>query len=77
MSLKKRSIESTEAHDDTCGAHHPGPKFWYRLQIFGYYSPKMVFNAIAYAMRFSSCQINADFINRPLDLISPLSARGH
>ena len=53
-----------EAHDGMCGAHQPDPKLGDRLQILGYYWPKMISNAIAYAKRCQACQIHGDFIHQ-------------
>jgi len=63
-----------EAHDDICGAHQPGPKLKDRLHRLGYYWPSIIANAIQYARRCKACQIHADFIHQPLELLHPIVA---
>ena len=60
-----------EAHDGICGAHQPGPKLKGRLHRLGYYWPTMIADAIQYARRCKACQIHADFIHQPLELLHP------
>jgi hypothetical protein len=64
LSRKEAQEVLKEAHDDTCGAHQPGPKLWDRLRRLGYYWPKMITDAIAYARRCHACQIHGDFIHQ-------------
>jgi len=60
-----------EAHDGICEAHQPGPKLKDRLHRLGYYWPTMIADAIQYARRCKSCQIHADFIHQPPELLHP------
>jgi len=53
-----------EAHDGICGAHQPGPKLGDQFRRLGYYWPKMIPDAIAYAKRCHTCQIHGDFIHQ-------------
>jgi len=78
-----------EAHDNMCGAHQPGLKLEDRLRRLGYYWPKMIPDAIAYAKRCHACQVHGDFIHqapghlhpttswlfemRGMDVVSPIS----
>ena len=64
LSRKEAQEALKEAHDGTCGAHQPGPKLWDRLRRLGYYWPKMVSDAVAYARRCHACQIHGDFIHQ-------------
>jgi len=63
-----------EAHDGICGAHQPGPKLNDRLHRLGYYWPTIIADAIQYAQRCKACQIHADFIHQPLELLHPTIA---
>ena len=63
-----------EAHDGICGAHQPGPKLKDRLHRLGYYWPTMIADAIQYARRCKACQVHADFIHQPLELLHPTVA---
>jgi len=49
LSQKEAKEALKEAHDGMCGAHQPGPKLGDRLWRLGYYLPKMIPDAIAYA----------------------------
>jgi len=53
-----------EAHDGLCRAHQPGTKLGDRLQKLGYYWPKMIPDAIAYAKRCHACHVHGDFIHQ-------------
>src|SRR5436190_4831073 len=53
-----------EAHDGVCGAHQPGPKLGDRIRRMGYYWPKMMTEAIAYAKKCHACQIHGDFVHQ-------------
>jgi len=55
MSHEEAQEALKEAHDGTCGAHQLGPKLGYRLRRLGYYWPKMIPDAIAYAKRCNAC----------------------
>jgi hypothetical protein len=72
-----------EAHEGTCGAHQPGPKLWDRLRRLGYYWPRMITDAIAYARRCHACQILGDFIHQapgpfhPTSQLWPFEMWGH
>ena len=63
-----------EAHDGICGAHQPGPKLKDRLHRLGYYWSTMIADAIQYARRCKACQIHADFIHQPPELLHPTVA---
>ena len=45
-----------------------------RLHRLGYYWPSIIANAIQYARRCKACQIHADFIHQPLELLHPIVA---
>jgi len=45
-----------------------------RLHRLGYYWSTMIANAIKYAQRCKACQIHADFIHQPLELLHPTVA---
>jgi len=60
-----------EAHDGICRAHQLGPKFKDQLHRLGYYWPTMKADAIKYARRCTACQIHADFIYQPPELLHP------
>jgi len=45
-----------------------------RLHQLGYYWPTMIANAVEYARRSKACQIHADFIHKPLELLHPTVA---
>ena len=64
LSHKEAQEALKEAHDGICEAHQPGPKLGDRLQRLGYYWPKMIPDAIAYAKRCHVCQIHSDFIHQ-------------
>ena len=63
-----------EAHDDMCGARQPGPKLGDQLQRLGYYWPKMIPDAIAYAKRCHACQIHGDFIHQAPGHLRPTTS---
>ena len=63
-----------EVHDGICGAHQPGPKLKDRLHRLGYYWQTMIADAIKYAQRCKACQIHADFIHQPPELLHPTVA---
>ena len=50
-------------------AHQSGLKLKDRLHRLGYYWPTMVADAIKYAQRCKACQIHADFIHQPPELL--------
>ena len=58
-----------EAHNGICGAHQLGPKLKDRLHRLGYYWSTMITDAIKYAQRCKTCQIHADFIHQPPELL--------
>jgi len=62
VSYKEAQETLKEAHDSMCEAHQPCPKLGDRFQRLGYYWPKMIPDAIAYAKRCHACQIHGDFI---------------
>jgi len=63
-----------EAHDSICAAHKPGPKLKDRLHRLGYYWPTMIADVIQYARRCKACQIHANFIHQPPELLHPTVA---
>jgi len=63
-----------EAYDDMCVAHQPGPKLRDRLRRLGYYWPKMIPDAIAYAKRCHACQIHGDFIYQAPGHLHPMAS---
>ena len=58
-----------EAHDGICGAYQPGLKLKDRLHRFGHYWPTMIADAIKYAQKCKACEIHADFIHQPSELL--------
>jgi len=60
-----------EAHDGICGAHQSGPKLKDGLHRLSYYWPTMIADVIKYAQRCKACQIYADFIHQPPELLHP------
>jgi len=63
-----------EAHDGMCGAHQPGLKLGDRLWRLGYYWPKMIPDAIAYAKWCHACQIHGDFIHQAPGHLRPTTS---
>jgi len=63
-----------EAHDGICRSHQPGLKLKDRLHRLGYYWPTIIADAIKYAQRCKACQIHADFIHQPPELLHPTVA---
>ncbi|KAL0427683.1 UNVERIFIED_CONTAM: hypothetical protein Slati_2943100 [Sesamum latifolium] len=63
-----------EAHSGVCGAHQSGPKLHFRIKRMGYYWPTMVKDCIDYAKRCQACQIHANLIHQPLELLHPIVA---
>jgi len=63
-----------EAHGGICRAHQPSLKLKDRLQRLGYYWPTMIADAIQYVRRYKACQIHADFIHQPSELLHPTVA---
>jgi len=57
-----------------CGSHQPGPKLRDRLRRLGYYWPKMILDAIAYAKWCHACQIHGDFVHQPPEHLHPTSS---
>ena len=64
LSHKQAQEALKEVHDGMWGAHQPGPKVWDRLRRLGYYSIKMVLNAITYATWCHACQFHGDFVHQ-------------
>jgi len=60
-----------EAHDGIYGAHQSGPKLKDRLHRLCYYWPNMIVDAVKYEKRCKACQIHADFIHQPPELLYP------
>jgi len=63
-----------EVHDSICRAHKSGPKLKDRLHRLGYYWPTMIADVIQCARKCKACQIHADFIHQPLELLHPTVA---
>jgi len=74
LSHKEAQEILKEAHDGMCGAHQPGPKPGDRLRRLGYYWPKMIPDAIAYAKRCHACQIHGDFIHQAPGHLRPTTS---
>jgi len=74
LSSSKAREVLKEAHDGICRAHQSGPKFKDRLHRLGYYWPTMITDAIEYARRCKDCQIHANFIRQPPELLHPTVA---
>ena len=72
--LSRREAQEAlmEAHDGTCGAHQPGAKLWDRLRRLGYYWPRMISDAIAYARRCYACQIHGEFMHQAPGNLHPM-----
>jgi len=62
-----------EAYDGINGAHQSGLKLMDWLHPLGYW-PTMIANAVEYAKRCKICQIHADFIHQPPELLHPTVA---
>ncbi|XP_020258994.1 uncharacterized protein LOC109835429 [Asparagus officinalis] len=60
-----------EAHGGTCGAHQPGPKLCDRLRRMGYYWPRMISDAVAYAKHCHKSQIHANYLHQPPEDLHP------
>ena len=63
-----------EAHDGICRAHQLDPKLKDRLHRLGYYWLTMIADVVKYAQRCKACQIHADFIHQPSELLHPIVA---
>jgi len=59
LSHKEAHEVLKEPHDGMCGAHQGD-----RIRRLGYYWPKIIPDAIAYAKRCHACLIHGDFIHR-------------
>jgi len=57
-----------------CRAQQPGPKLRDWLWRLGYYWPKMIPDAIAYAKRCHTCQIHDDFIHQAPGYLHPMTS---
>ncbi|KAF7146064.1 hypothetical protein RHSIM_Rhsim04G0187600 [Rhododendron simsii] len=68
----KQALE--EAHSGICGAHQSGPKLHFRIKRMGYYWLTMVKDCMEYAKRCHACQIHANFIHQPPELLHPTVA---
>jgi len=60
-----------EAHNGISGVHQPSSKLKDRLHRLVYYWPTMIVNELKYAKRHKACQIHADSIHQPLELLHP------
>jgi len=74
LSHKEAQEVLKEAHDGVCRAHQPGPKLGDRLRRLGYYWPKMIHDAIAYAKWCYACQIHGDFVHQEPEHLLPTSS---
>jgi len=74
LSNSKAQEVIKEAHNGICGAHQPDPKLKDRLHRLGYYWPTMIADVVKYAKRCKACQIHADFIYQPPELLHPTVA---
>jgi len=63
-----------EAHDGICGSHQPGLKLKDRLHWLGYYWPTMIADVAKYAKKCKVCQIHADFVHQPPEMLHPTIA---
>jgi len=63
-----------EAHDGIWGAYQPGLKLKDRLHRLSYYLPTMIADAVEYVRRCKACQIYANFIHQPPELLHPVVA---
>jgi len=72
LSYKKAQEVLSEAHDSMHGAHQPRPKLGDQLRRLGYYWPKMISDATAYARRCQACQIHGDFIHQAPEYLHPM-----
>nr|XP_009773112.1 PREDICTED: uncharacterized protein LOC104223381 [Nicotiana sylvestris] len=63
-----------EAHSGVCGEHKSGPKLHFHIKIMGYYWPTMVKDCLDYARRCKACQLHANFIHQPLEVLHPTVA---
>jgi len=74
LSHKEAQKALKEAHDGICGVHQPGPKLGDQLRRLGYYWPKMIPDAIAYAKWCHACQIHGDFVHQAPERLHPTSS---
>jgi len=74
LSLKEAQEALREVHDGTYGAHQPGPKLGDRFLRLGYYWPKIISDAIAYARRRHASQIHGDIIHQAPGHLHPMSS---
>ena len=75
LSNSKAREALKEAHDGICSSYQPAPKLQDRLRWLSYYWPTMIADGVQYASK--TCQIYADFIHQPPELIHPTSLLGY
>jgi len=74
LSISEAQELLKKAYDGICGAHKPGPKLKDRLHQLRYYWPTIIADTVEYARRCKACQIHADFIHQPAELLHPTVA---
>src|SRR5438270_13039912 len=74
LSPSEEQVVLKEAHDDTCGAHQPGPKLVYRIRRMGDYWSEMMNDAADYTRKCHACQIHGDFKHQPVAHFAPTKA---
>ncbi|GKV04597.1 hypothetical protein SLEP1_g16740 [Rubroshorea leprosula] len=63
-----------EVHEGVCGTHIGGRTLARKLLRHGYYWPTMVEDAQSYVKKCPTCQLNADDIHMPGEMLSSLSS---
>ena len=71
LSREEATYVLNEVHAGVCGAHQVGPKLANQVKRLGYYWPTMVQDAMKFAKACQACQIHADFIHQPPQLLFP------
>ena len=69
LSNKEAEEVLKEAHEGECGAHQSGPKLYDRIRRMRYFWPTMVRDAIEYARECHACQIHANYMHQPPELL--------
>ncbi|KAH0672501.1 hypothetical protein KY284_023588 [Solanum tuberosum] len=63
-----------EAHSGVCGSHQSGLKLHFHIKRMGYYWSTMVKDCLDYARRCNACQLHANFIHKPPEVLHPTIA---